>query len=141
MRAGPMRPHITEAVNVRVSPCMLLKHHVKILTRKENSPSRAREMFRLLRRAHTGDVLQRVVQRQDLDEARKRGGDYLGHKHRPWGYLHVVPEFEVRDKGKRLRHSDVAECLEAGGISQHQVSRYILPEKEAHSMSANGRPG
>jgi hypothetical protein len=41
---------------------MLLKHYAEILTGKEDSPSGASKVFRLLRGADTRDILERVVQ-------------------------------------------------------------------------------
>jgi hypothetical protein len=79
-------------------------------------------MFRLMRCAYVFDVGECKVKYSDLNEARERRGNDLGHEHGAgrdlWlsakspqiihgliTHLHVVTEFEIRNKSKCLRPS------------------------------------
>lgn len=59
-------------------------------------------MLSLLLVAHIRNDIQGHVENQDLDDARVRRSNNLGHEHCPGGDLHVMAKFEIRNEIKRL---------------------------------------
>lgn len=121
MRAGPMRPQITEAGDVRQLVETSFRNRKP--TCEEDSAPGAREVVRLMKFADIGNSCQSHVENNDLNETGECGSDYLSHEHRPGRDFHIVTKFEVRHEVQRLRP----------GTSQLLILKYyIILEADLH---------